>query len=323
MYERVPVPKPTSHEEPLTAAASQRLDRVEAEMEGAENWGFFRNRQLKMLHDSAVALFINSPGFGVARMIYPSEQGLSAFLEKDPVPLQPGPRIISTWSPGELEPPSASDEAFVAEIFEDSVKNFVFAQGWGYLKDRRHVAGFLPHRFRQVPAPTGQRKVEDPAKQLGQVPVPTTRWTVRTLDLVGLLLHDEPVVYISDHLPRMDELRGAPTRPPDKFESLGLASLRHGEDLFISRDGECLRMLGAVYSTKQCVACHGGQRGDLLGAFSYTLQRDSTLKTCPPHDRLQSRLAVDAYLADRGRRGRIAGQAGPEGNPFGGEARSR
>jgi hypothetical protein len=50
--------------------------------------------------------------------------------------------------------------------------------------------------------------------------------------------------------------------------------LRQGEDLFISRDGGGLRMLGAVYSLKQCVACHGGERGDLLGAFSYTLERD-------------------------------------------------
>ena len=30
-------------------------------------------------------------------------------------------------------------------------------------------------------------------------------------------------------------------------------------------------MLGAIRSAKQCVQCHGGQRGDLLGAFSYTL----------------------------------------------------
>jgi mono/diheme cytochrome c family protein len=33
-------------------------------------------------------------------------------------------------------------------------------------------------------------------------------------------------------------------------------------------------MLGAVRSTRQCVACHGGDRGDLLGAFSYALVSD-------------------------------------------------
>lgn len=48
--------------------------------------------------------------------------------------------------------------------------------------------------------------------------------------------------------------------------------LEQGEDLFASRDGDDLRMLGAVRSAKQCVACHGGERGDLLGAFSYVLR---------------------------------------------------
>ena len=71
----------------------------------------------------------------------------------------------------------------------------------------------------------------------------------------------------------MGQLRAAPTRPLDKFESLGLFTVQQGDDLFISRDGEGVRMLGAIRSTKQCVACHGGERGDLLGAFSYTLQR--------------------------------------------------
>ena len=69
------------------------------------------------------------------------------------------------------------------------------------------------------------------------------------------------------HLPAMGELRAAPTRSLDKFESLGLTAVRHGDDLFISRDGETIRMIGAIRSTKQCVACHGGERGDLLGRF--------------------------------------------------------
>jgi hypothetical protein len=70
----------------------------------------------------------------------------------------------------------------------------------------------------------------------------------------------------------MPELRAAPTRPLDRFESLGLSAIRRGEDLFITQDGYGIRMIGGIYSTKHCVACHGGDRGDLLGAFSYTLQ---------------------------------------------------
>jgi hypothetical protein len=81
------------------------------------------------------------------------------------------------------------------------------------------------------------------------------------------------VAYLSDNLPRMDELREAATRPLDVFETAGLASLRGGEDLFVRESADGLRMLGAVRSLKQCVNCHGGERGDLLGAFSYTLRR--------------------------------------------------
>jgi hypothetical protein len=99
-------------------------------------------------------------------------------------------------------------------------------------------------------------------------------WRVQTLELVGLLLRDEPQVYNSDQLPRMDQLPGAATRALDRFERIALNDLRRGEDLFITQGEEGVRMLGAVRSTKQCVGCHGGDRGDLLGAFSYALRSD-------------------------------------------------
>jgi hypothetical protein len=271
MEARLPPPQSNSREVPLTAVALDRLDQLEAEVDENSAWGRI---QLELLHEHAVQLFIDSPGFGVARVIRPTEQSLTLRLRPTPVPPQAGPRITSDWSPGEFKLPPAGDEAFLAWMFEDSVKDFVFSRGWGFVKDRRHVAGFLSHRFSQVPAPTDGWKVRNHTSQFSKVPPPSVRWKVRTLDLVGLLLHDEPVVYVSDHLPRMDELRAAPTRLLDKFETLGLASMRRGEDLFITRDGEGIRMLGGLHSTKQCVACHGGKRGDLLGAFSYTLQRD-------------------------------------------------
>ena len=136
------------------------------------------------------------------------------------------------------------------------------------------MAGFVPHRFREVPRATAHEAKPNKTPRSSGAPLTADRWKVRTLDLVGLLVHEAPVVYVSDHLPRMEELRGAPTRPLDKFEALGLSVLRRGEDLFTSRDGKHPRMLGAVYSSMQCVSCHGGERSDLLGAFSYTLQAE-------------------------------------------------
>jgi len=89
---------------------------------------------------------------------------------------------------------------------------------------------------------------------------------------VGLLLHAEPVVYVSEHLPRMDEQREAPTRPLDRFEASALEGLRRGEDILVQETAGNLRMLGAIRNAKQCIECHGGERGDLLGAFSYSLR---------------------------------------------------
>jgi hypothetical protein len=72
----------------------------------------------------------------------------------------------------------------------------------------------------------------------------------------------------------MDELREAPTRPLDDFEAAGLVELRRGEDLLLSDVADGRRVLGSIRSTNQCLGCHGGERGQLLGAFSYTLVRD-------------------------------------------------
>ena len=71
----------------------------------------------------------------------------------------------------------------------------------------------------------------------------------------------------------MEQLRKATTRGLDYFEETGLKSLRGGENLYVVRKDDTLRMLGALRATKQCLQCHDSQRGDMLGAFSYTLRR--------------------------------------------------
>jgi hypothetical protein len=70
----------------------------------------------------------------------------------------------------------------------------------------------------------------------------------------------------------VDESRGPPTRAPDAFEK-GLVALRRGENVFARGTESKARMLGVVRAAKPCVACHGCDRGELLGAFSYGLRR--------------------------------------------------
>ena len=96
-------------------------------------------------------------------------------------------------------------------------------------------------------------------------------WHVARLELVSLLVHDEPCAYVSANLPQMDEVRNVSTRSLDQFESQALARLRAGEDLVTESGPHAIRMLGPILASNDCLKCHGVERGTLLGCFSYTL----------------------------------------------------
>jgi hypothetical protein len=81
-------------------------------------------------------------------------------------------------------------------------------------------------------------------------------------------------MYVSENLPRMEELKSAPTRNLSAFEQDGLKALRGGEDLVVDSHLNQIRMVGSIRATKACMKCHEVNRGELLGAFSYLLQRD-------------------------------------------------
>jgi hypothetical protein len=250
MEDRLPLPKVESEGTALSPEASGRLSRVERDVTGERH--SYREFQLEMLHEETVSLFVNSPGFGIARMPIVDDWGLADKQGRRPVPSQPGPRLVSEWSPGEWKQPPVADLEPLGRMLDQSILSFADPQSYGYIKDRRHVAGFRPHAFDRVPDPYD-------------------RWEVKSLELMGLILHAEPTVYVSDRLPAMSALRGMQTRMPDRFEAFALQVLTRGDDVFVAPVGDGLRMLGAVRSANQCVACHGGGRGDLLGAFSYTL----------------------------------------------------
>lgn len=160
-------------------------------------------------------------------------------------PQRPNDRTL-----GDRRPPAAETNPSLDLMVRDTVRDFTDPQRWGYRKGER-VAGFLPHALRRPPGP---------AKD----------WAVETVELVGLLLAPDPQVYVSASLPRMDEVRHAQTRHPDGFESPALARLRAGDELV--HDEPAGRLLGAIRAAKQCLQCHGGDRGELLGAFSYRLR---------------------------------------------------
>jgi hypothetical protein len=259
LEERLPPPKPTPGAG-LQPDAERRLSRMEEEIEAEQapvaGAGRLRLTHLRELHENAVSVFVNRPGFGVARITphLPGESTMTEGLRTNPPLPQPGRRISSFGSTGDAEGTPVARWRYPVGLYEGSVRDFVNPRGFGYVQDRRHVAGFQPHGFSEVPGGGA--------------------WKLETLDLVGLVVHTEPVVYASSVLPRMESLGEVPTRPPDRFEAAGLEALRQGEDLFARDVGDRLRALGALRSARQCVGCHEGQRGDLLGAFSYSLTWD-------------------------------------------------
>ncbi len=181
-----------------------------------------------------------------------TEKGLEDGLRDEqpvPQPLVVGGKLRSVDTPDSVVAPELST---LDRMNQNGVVDFVHSAGCGYVKDRRHVAGFQAHQFSKVPEADGKLRVA-------------------SVELIGWL-RGSPAVYVSDNLPAMKELRNAPTRPLDEFEAEGLTKLRQGEDLFIKSENGGVRLLGSIRATKQCVDCHGGQRGDLLGAFSYQLR---------------------------------------------------
>lgn len=107
-------------------------------------------------------------------------------------------------------------------------------------------------------------------------------WKLKNVQLVGLVVHPEPVVYDTDRVPGMKPQEKLPTRELDSFEEGGLAALRRGEPLKFERKGDTARMMGPIYAGKKCLKCHD-RSGELLGAFSYVLERstNSTQETNP------------------------------------------
>lgn len=98
-------------------------------------------------------------------------------------------------------------------------------------------------------------------------------WEIKSLDLVGLVMHESPVVYISDKLPDMKNLKTRPTRDLDVFESEGLEELMDGKHLYVRSKGETIRVLGPINAGQACLTCHSdAKEGNMLGAFSYTLR---------------------------------------------------
>ena len=102
-----------------------------------------------------------------------------------------------------------------------------------------------------------------------------TKYTIASIELVGLLRSETPVVYeaVYHNMP-LDSIRSR-TRAMTDFERTALASFRGGGDMAIAPpdDSGVLHCMGTLRAKHSCVQCHQTKKdGELLGAFSYTLR---------------------------------------------------
>ena len=224
---------------------------------------FMRGRQrvLSELHSQTLAEFVATNGFGAARM-----KGLRRWELARAVfpPAEPLPESRSTDDSAATELSDSFNSASNIDAthsvallkHDDVIGQFTASTRGAYIPAWQQAAGFLPHEMHRSP-----------------ILQSAADWQLTRLELVSLLKFAEPCVYESNRLPRMEELRNATTRPLDDFEKRGLQQLRDGRETVVDSRVNSIRMLGAVLASKQCLACHSARPDELLGAFSYRLDR--------------------------------------------------
>lgn len=278
-YEQGKAAKPSV----LSVEAQERLEQQDKQYEQlrkpqTQAWFNLRRVSLEQLHSNEVEKFVAREGFGLSRMPSPSP----SFLEIPPVPQLALPS--AEIDPPQGEPlarvPHSAAEAVatgsqlptgtnLANLHANSESIFLAPDRLGFVKDRKHVAGFSSHALSRLP------RLTDSESWLSE---PEEHWAVRRMELVSLLKYDQPQVYVSSELPRMDKLDDAPVRDLGDFEADALAKLQAGEEVVTRASLNRIEMLGALRASKSCLECHNVERGQLLGAFSYSLVRDPLLR---------------------------------------------
>ncbi|MBL8793581.1 MAG: hypothetical protein JNM56_06740 [Planctomycetia bacterium] len=260
----------------LADDTAKQLDELERQ-QAAQLQRERRVELLRLLHANEVEQFIARSGFGLERVPNPKPRGLD-LTPVEPIPLATvSPLTAEDMGVATVLPKTAVAGASrmpsveqLDALHRGGLMSFLNPNLFGHVKEHGQVAGFEPHQFRAALRP--EAYLQEPAKTAGG-----ERWQLKRLELVGLLKHDQPAVYVSEHLPRMDQLAKAKVRSLSAFEEAGLKALRDGEQLKTEATTNVIRMVGALRATKQCLECHVGERGTLLGAFTYEMQRDPPL----------------------------------------------
>lgn len=251
----------------IDSAAKERLEKFETSLQMVDS----RTMALASLHSREVLDFVRRDGMGVGRMtsnLSPRSLMMPAItsISAAPSPLTGdiGEKVALPALKAKVRESSLPSVEGLGLLHVDGVYDFASPESMGLISRRRVAAGFQAHHFTRMP---GSEELVSPTTN--------ERWLITRLELVSLLKQGKPAVYVSDHLPRMAELQHARVRPLTPFEDDALKLLRKGEDTAVAANANQIRMVGAIRAAKQCLRCHTAERGELLGAFTYHLQRDA------------------------------------------------
>ncbi len=249
--------------EPPTPRLSDAAESGLAQFE-QRNTPNMRRYMLESLHERTQDEFVIAQGFGPVRMdAVPREY--VALPDTAPIAVEAGsPTLGSTQSdPGATESlgspsrMSAPSKETLAPLHFAGLEDLFNQDRMGYVREIDHVAGFQSHRFTKAP---------------GTAIEPWRRsWKINRLELIGLLRYDAPKAYMSDNLPRFDELANASARDLDDFEAAAIERLRTEENIVIDETPDRVRMVGSIRAATDCLKCHEVRRGELLGALTYEL----------------------------------------------------
>ncbi|TWT46959.1 hypothetical protein KOR42_43030 [Thalassoglobus neptunius] len=233
-----------------------------------------RASTLKRLHSEYYEDFVTAAGFGPVRMVR-IQPRMVELPEPKPIPQSKlhCPKAIEESKNSSSDGWSYSGErefqAYLQtvtdprmKIHETSESEFLRPNTFGYVQDHEHVAGFQSHAFARVPV------VDEETPELAE-------WRLERIELVGLLRNDEPVVYLSESLPNLEELDTFETRPVDGWEADALSQLVDSTDLVVREQPQEIRMIGSLRASNNCLMCHDVRRGQVLGALAYTLTRSA------------------------------------------------
>ncbi len=128
----------------LSPIREDRLAALESRLDEREQRSSYRASLLRTIHEDTVQAFVQQPDFGVARVSHMQAHFLRHGAYREPPIPQPGQPSPSPWlTDASTKQPYAPDgEDNLLILHEASILDFVNFAGLGFVKDRRHVAGF-------------------------------------------------------------------------------------------------------------------------------------------------------------------------------------